>query len=147
MRIYLASSWRNALQPKVLAALRAAGHEVYDFRNPAPGDRGFAWAQIDPDWFGWNRREFAEALQHPIAQRGFEFDMSALRWCDCCVLLQPCGRSAHMEFGWAAGAGKKTVVMLAENQEPELMYLMGYMGARQFACSIDELLETLRCME
>ncbi len=32
--IYLASSWRNDLQPEVLLALRDAGHAVYDFRNP-----------------------------------------------------------------------------------------------------------------
>lgn len=36
MNIYVASSWRCARQPAVVAALRAAGHEVYDFKNPAP---------------------------------------------------------------------------------------------------------------
>ena len=50
-RIYLASSWRNPRQPEVLAALRADGHEVYDFRNPAPGDNGFSWREIG-DRFG-----------------------------------------------------------------------------------------------
>lgn len=29
-RIYVASSWRNTYQPGVVAALREAGHEVYD---------------------------------------------------------------------------------------------------------------------
>lgn len=33
-RIYLASSWRNEHQPRILALLRDAGHEVYDFRHP-----------------------------------------------------------------------------------------------------------------
>lgn len=33
-RIYVASSWRNKYQPEVVAALRKAGHKVYDFRNP-----------------------------------------------------------------------------------------------------------------
>ena len=33
-RIYVASSWRNKYQPEVVAALRKAGHGVYDFRNP-----------------------------------------------------------------------------------------------------------------
>ena len=36
-RIYVASSWRNKYQPEVVAALRKAGHEVYDFRNPKDG--------------------------------------------------------------------------------------------------------------
>lgn len=47
MRIYLASSWRNAAQPGLVALLRSWGHEVYDFRNPAPGETGFAW---QTDW-------------------------------------------------------------------------------------------------
>ena len=36
-KIYVASSWRNAFYPDVVKALREAGHEVYDFRNPPTG--------------------------------------------------------------------------------------------------------------
>jgi len=43
-RIYVASSWRNPYQPEVVAALRKAGHEVYDFRNPEDNPGGFHWA-------------------------------------------------------------------------------------------------------
>lgn len=35
MKIYLASSWRHRGQPNLVAILRGAGQEVYDFRNPA----------------------------------------------------------------------------------------------------------------
>ena len=41
MKIYMASSWRNADQPRVLRMIRELGHDVYDFRNPAPGNEGF----------------------------------------------------------------------------------------------------------
>ena len=34
MHLYIASSWRNTYYPEVVQALRDAGHEVYDFRNP-----------------------------------------------------------------------------------------------------------------
>lgn len=34
MKIYVASSWRNTYYPSVVSALRDAGHDVYDFRNP-----------------------------------------------------------------------------------------------------------------
>ena len=74
MRIYLASSWRNPHQPAVLSALRAAGHEVYDFRNPAPGNEGFSWADIEPTWQSWDAARFREALRHPIANEGFDCD-------------------------------------------------------------------------
>jgi hypothetical protein len=49
--------------------------------------------------------------------------MGALKWCDTCVLVLPCGRSAHLEAGWAAGAGKFTVGLLADG-EPDLMWKM-----------------------
>lgn len=124
MKIYVASSWRNILQPGVVGALRAAGHEVYDFRNPAPGNGGFSWSSIDSNWQTWTPDQHRAALQHPIAKAGFKFDMDALRGCDCCVLVLPCGRSAHLELGWAVGAGKKTVVLEFESIEPDLMYLM-----------------------
>jgi hypothetical protein len=124
VRIYVASSWRNTLQPEVVSALRAAGHEVYDFKNPRPGDNGFHWSEIDPAWKGWSPEQFREGLNHPIAQAGFRSDMDALEACDACVLVLPSGRSAHLELGWASGAGKRTLVLATQPEEPELMYLM-----------------------
>jgi hypothetical protein len=119
--IYVASSWRNGRQAGVVQALRAAGHDVYDFREPEPGVHGFSWSDIDPNWQAWSPEQLVEALQHPIAQRSFACDMDALRACDTCVLVMPCGRSAHLELGHAIGAGKRTAVLL-EDGEPELMW-------------------------
>ena len=123
MKIYVASSWRNNIQPKVVEALRIQGHEVYDFKNPEPGDNGFHWSEIDPDWKQWTPAELKDALRHPIAVRGFNKDMNALDECDVCILVMPCGRSAHLEAGYALGAGKPTIILLADG-EPELMYRM-----------------------
>lgn len=127
-KIYLASSWRNADQPIALERLRGAGHEVYDFRNPAPGNTGFAWSEIDKDWMDWTPRSFIHSLASPIATGGFSFDKGGLDWCDTCVLLLPCGRSAHLEAGYAIGQGKPTLIVCsAKNFEPELMYLLADM--------------------
>lgn len=49
MKIYVASSWRNERQNVVVKALLAAGHDVYDFKNP-PNGSAFAWSQIDSNW-------------------------------------------------------------------------------------------------
>lgn len=145
MNIYVASSWRNAIQPSVVHALRAAGHEVYDFKNPAPGEHGFSWSEIDPEWKRWSPEKFRVALTHPVAQHGFSLDMDALKRCDACVLVMPCGRSAHLELGWATGAKKLTVVyfpLLTEPEsdasfpEPELMYAM----CDHVCISLDEVL-------
>ena len=46
-KIYVASSWRNTYYPKVVDALRKAGHQVYDFRNLPHGGNGFHWTDID----------------------------------------------------------------------------------------------------
>ena len=122
-RIYLASSWRNTFQPLICGQLGMAGFEVYDFRNP-PGRTGFAWSAIDPEWQKWDAQQFLEDLDHPLAQAGFGADMGALAACDACVLLLPCGRSAHLELGYAVGAGKYTAALMLGKNEPELMYRM-----------------------
>jgi hypothetical protein len=135
-KVYVASSWRNDHQPLVVEMLRQLGHEVYDFRNPRPGDIGFAWSEIDPDWLGWSPRAFRDLLDHPIAQGGFKSDFDAMKWADTFVLMLPCGRSAHLEAGWAIGAGKPTCLVLHEDKfEPELMYLM----ADRVAVDLDEM--------
>lgn len=124
-RIYVASSWRNGMQPAVVQTLRAAGFEVYDFRNPEPGNTGFAWSEIDPAWLGWTPERFVELLDDQVAVEGYALDFAAMNWADTFVLVLPCGRSAHLELGWAAGASKQTVVLMSdEGFEPELMYRM-----------------------
>lgn len=124
MKIYVASSWRNPRQPAIIELIRSLGNEVYDFRAPAPGNDGFRWSEIDPAWQRWDAQSFTEALAHPVAVAGFNLDMDALRAADGCVLVLPCGRSAHLELGWAVGAGKRTAVLLEGRNEPELMYRM-----------------------
>jgi hypothetical protein len=142
-KIYVASSWRNPRQIPVVQALRADGHEVYDFRNPAPGKKGFAWSDIDPEWLKWNGDQFRAALRHPIAQAGFGLDHAAMEWADTFVMVLPCGRSAHLELGWACGARKRTIILLEEKQEPELMYL----EAQHHCLTIDEVLYLLHGLE
>lgn len=121
-RIYVASSWRNPYQPEVVAALRKAGHEVYDFRNPKDNPGGFHWADVDENWQDWQPEEYIRNLTHPVAEKDFKADLDAMLWADTCVLVLPCGRSAHTEAGWMAGAGKKVIVYIPEMQEAELMY-------------------------
>lgn len=138
MKVYVASSWRNPHQQFVVEALRDAGHEVYDFRNPPHGGGGFAWSDIDTDWQEWSPGEYRDCLDHERAEAGFKSDMDALRWCDACVYVLPCGRSASLELGWACGAGKTTVVLLAD-AEPELMVKM----ADHICLDLGEVVEAL----
>lgn len=123
MKVYLASSWRNASQPETVELLRAAGLDVYDFRNPGPGLHGFSWSEIDPNWRAWRVAQFNSALSTAIARRGFRLDQEALDAADACVLLLPSGRSAHMEAAWVASKALPVVVYSPTGEyEPELMY-------------------------
>lgn len=138
-RIYLASSWRNPHQPWLVELLRNDGHEVYDFRNP-PNSTGFAWSDIGLDAKACTAEQYRDALlTHPRAAQGFNADFAAMRWADTCLLVLPCGRSAHLELGWMAGAGKRTLILTQDGEEPELMALL----ADRICISVDEVRQQL----
>ncbi len=145
MKIYVASSWRNKIQPEVVSILRNQGHEVYDFKNPKEGDHRFHWNDVAlqrTDKSECSPTALREALKHPRAVEGFKSDSGAMTWADACVLVLPCGRSAHLEAGWMAGAGKPTIVYAPGDLiEPELMY-----GLTQapLCVSVEELVDRLK---
>ena len=118
-KIYVASSWRNTFQAGVVRALREDGHEVYDFMD----SEGFHWTEVDGGWQDWPNDipKYLKGLQHPCAERGFNRDMKALRECDVCVYVMPCGVSASWEAGWAKGSGKPVYVYVPGLREPDLM--------------------------
>ncbi len=141
-RIYVASSWRNTIQPSVVELLRAAGHEVYDFRAPPNGVPGFAWSAA-----GMPPREVLDAHTYrkilttsPMCALGFVNDLRGMQWADVCVLVLPCGRSAHLEAGWFCGAGKRCIILTADEEEPELMALL----ATDICISVDEVIDLLK---
>lgn len=136
-RIYVASSWRNPIYPGVVDRLRSVGHEVYDFRNPAPDNTGFAWSQCAVG-DAKTIPGYLAAIKTSRALSGFSFDKNALEWADTCVLVLPCGRSAHIEAGYAAGQGKDVYFLLhPDDFQPELMYLLGTAASE----SLDEIIQ------
>lgn len=76
---------------------------------------GSDWEQVD---------EYLAMVNHPRAIEGFDADFGAMEEADTFVLVLPCGKSAHLELGWAVGAGKRTAILLEDSVEPELMYRM-----------------------
>lgn len=125
MRVYAASSWRNHLHDWTVDHLRRIGHDVYDFKNPTADDHGFSWDWVDPEWrTSQSATRSREMLAHPLAHDGFEWDIAALDAADAVVLTLPCGRSAHLELGYAVGKGKFTAILMDPECGPDLMYLM-----------------------
>lgn len=135
--VYVASSWRNPIHTAVCAALRSAGIDHYDFKNP-PGGTGFSWKEVRPpnaisqpgspisakgtDWETIN--DYYEMIEHDRAVEGYQADYGAMELADTFVMVLPCGKSAHLELGWAVGMGKNTAILLEDPVEPELMYRM-----------------------
>ncbi len=134
-RIYVASSWKNSYQKVVVTLLRTTGFEVYDFKDK----NGFHWSDIDPNWASWTEDERLKALEHPLAVQGYKRDFEAMEWADTFVLVQPCGRSAHLELGWACGKDKKTIILLNNDTTPDLMAKM----ADNIVLNVMDLLEVL----
>ena len=92
------------------------------------------------DWRNWTVKQYREGLDAPWSETQFRSDLDALKWADACVLVLPCGRSAHTEAGWMSGSGKKTVVYIPEMQEAELMYKLFDLVADD----LDEVAEFLK---
>ncbi len=144
MKIYVCSSWRNDYYERVLDALDATGHTCWDWRNPPTGSSGFKWQYVGlEDYKHGDKLEplaWREALDHPVAVQSLASDWAGMNWCDCGVLLHPCGRSAHLEAGWMAGRGKKVHLLVPEPCEPDLM--IGILGG-QFCTNIAQLIKWL----
>lgn len=152
--IYLASSWRNPHYDGLRDQLRALyGHDaIYDFKvgsfrwrdllsdlpardDPSPGVQG-AERHIQV-----NCADMMRFIADPRAQDHFALDFQALKDSDTLVLLLPCGRSAHSEYGWAAARGLHTIVYQPAGVliEPELMYSW----ADWFADDLEGLMRSL----
>jgi hypothetical protein len=137
--IYLASSWRNPERIDAARdALRADSHEVYDFRE----NEAFHWQDVDPeiqrgtgDVGDIPAARCRDLLKHSKPALGFGRDMAHLELAATVVLILPCGRSAHTEFGYAVACGKRTVVWLTDPCRPELMYS----AAETVAMTLDEV--------
>jgi hypothetical protein len=131
-RVYVASSWRSTMFDATVNILEAAGVPHYNFKKPSSDLSGFSWSEV-MEGFDINKQEavvadYLEALGTARATEAFEADFAAMQDCDTFVLVLPCGKSAHLELGWAVGAGKRTAILLDTGKygtvQPELMYKM-----------------------
>ncbi len=118
-KIYLVGSLRNERIPIIANALRDDGHEVFD-------DWHGAGETADDSWRSYEQargRKYHEAIKGKAASNICEFDRSNILASDIVILILPAGRSGHMEIGFAAGAGKRTHILLdADYDRWDVMY-------------------------
>src|SRR5579862_706994 len=142
MKIYIASSWKNPLYNNTKSFLQEFGYHICDWQDPKAG--GFRWQECTDkpkeDWTAYYYRDLI--LEHERAQRGFSHDKNLMLEADCCVLLLPCGRSAHLEAGWFVGQGKPLFIYIPVFEEPELMYKF----ANSICLNLNDLIVELQAL-
>ena len=115
MKIYLASSWKNAgLVFDIAMIIRDWGHEVDAFVDASQGRYVFNWREIVTNK---NKLDVKSFLQNPKAKRAFREDKKWLDWAECCILLLPAGKSSHLEGGYAKGKGKYLIIFAFDRFE------------------------------
>jgi len=108
MRIYIASSWKNSkICVEVAKYLRSEGHVVDCFADVSTGRYVFHFSEIGAH----DSLNAITFLRDERSQRAFKEDRRWLDWCECCLLILPAGRSSHLEAGYAAGKGKKLIIL------------------------------------
>jgi len=108
LRIYIASSWKNAEIVFNLAyGLRSQGYQVDAFVDNSMGRYVFDWREIVTNKNDLNAISF---LKNKKAKRAFREDNKWLDWCNVCLLVLPAGNSSHLEAGYIKGQGKKLII-------------------------------------
>lgn len=137
MKIYIASSWKNELAVKEFALLlRSWGHEVDCFCDSSTGRYVFHSKEIGTI----DQIDAISFLKDERAQRAFIEDRKHIDWSDAVVMLQPCGKSSHLEAGYGKGSGK-LLFMLGEFPKGEFDVMYGF--ADGMFHELDELKQAL----
>lgn len=125
-RIYIASSWKNVVNASNLAfELRQAGHLVDCFCD-LTSDRPIYNLEYCKYYLTTDGVAIGNAITFltlPETRTAFEEDLKWLDWCNVVVMLVPCGKSAHLEAGYAKGQGKQLYIYGDfPSNEYEVMY-------------------------
>ena len=108
MNIYLASSWKNEVIIKDLASLiRLWGHKVDCFCDDSTGRYVFHFSEVGDV----KEIDAISFLQDKRSQRAFHEDKKMIDWADVVIMVLPCGKSSHLEAGYAVGAGKGLFIL------------------------------------
>lgn len=128
MKIYLASSWKmKNVVLEMHGVLKDAGHEVDAFCDSSNGRISFNWSELldimKKEGSDISQLDAKEMMKHWRVKKAFQEDKKYIEWADVLIMLMPCGRSSHLEAGYAAGMGKKMYIVGGfENGEFDTMY-------------------------
>lgn len=111
-RVYLSSSWKNREYVRTLAcALRACGHEVYDFTDPKCRRTPEIPPERFPEQFDPEIHHYPTYLDRSEWRHAVEDNRRAIDWATVVLLLLPCGIDATADWALGVGLGKRSVVV------------------------------------
>jgi len=144
MKIYIATSWKMERTAKAVAQwLREAGHEVDCFCDPSSGRYVFHWTEFVGKEEDLKNYDAISFLSDKRTQRAFNEDKGYIDWCDAVVMIHPCGKSAHLEAGYAKGSGKR-LYMWGNFPKGEFDVMYGFADGIFRAEDFGALLDILR---
>lgn len=125
--------------------LKDHGHEVDAFCDEQ-NRISFNWSEIleimKTENIDVSKTDAIDMMQHWRVQKAFREDKKMIDWADAVIMLMPCGRSAHLEAGYAAGSSKKLYILGGfKPGEFETMY--GFANKMYYYTEIDLLLSEL----
>lgn len=135
-KVYIGGSLSNPAIVQVTKELQDAGIYAFsEWYTPGP--------EADVLWRDYERAlgySYKEALKRPAAVNTFNFDKRHIDECNVFLMVLPCGKSAHMELGYAIGSGKRGFILMPE--EPERWDVM-YGFAEAVVSTTKELINAL----
>lgn len=132
---FVSGRWRNRDNVLELTRkIREKGYQAYCFLEAA---HSMHRIQNDPeeDMKNFEKRDWRN---DPYVKEVFHNDMNGERNSQVFVMLQPAGKSCHIEAGVAYGLGKKCI-LIGEQKEAESLYLIFSENYQ----NVEEFLETI----
>lgn len=126
--------------------LEAEGFEVDAFCRATDKRYAFHWSELVDDEDDLKNYDAIEFLADPRVYRAFKEDRKWLNWSECVIMLMPCGRSSHIEGGYAKGRGKLLYIYgeFAKG-EFEVMYCIA--DGLYRSSELDDLIQILKIKE
>ena len=138
--VYIIGALKNPIVPEFTNRLVEEGFDAFsEWYTPGPEADSFLLDYAKRR--GWS---YKQALNSYAAEHIFNFDVRHLEAADIVVMLAPCGKSCHMEFGWHARTGKPGFILF--DGEPERFDLM-YRFATDVFFHCEDLFEALKVLK
>ena len=138
MKVYIIGSLNNPSIIPLTKRLHDEGINAFSQWMCSGPDADQWWKHYGKE-MGWS---YTETLKSDFVQTAFGFDYRHMKESDACVLVMPGGKSAHCEFGWFVGSGRKAYILF--DGEPDRPDLMPPNLATRIFFNTDDLIQELK---